>query len=154
MRKLDETQTILVVEDSDDDYEMMLDGFLQGKVIKNPIVRCEDGRDALNYLFHQPPYDDEDRYPLPGIILLDLNLPGIDGRGVLRRVKGDPTLSRIPIIVLTTSDDDKDVSDCYQLGANTYVQKPVDLSRFLAAIERLKEYWFEVAILPREAKYD
>lgn len=150
MKKLDQSQTILVVEDSDDDYEVMMDAFTEDSNIINPIVRCEDGRQALNYLFRREPYTDAEKWPQPGIVLLDLNLPGVDGRQVLRRIKAEPALRKIPVIVLTTSDDIKDIEECYALGANTYVKKPVDLSGFLEAIQRLKEYWFELALLPKE----
>ncbi len=83
------------------------------------------------------------------MILLDLNLPGTDGREVLAEIKADPQLKQIPVIVLTTSSDDRDVRACYQAGASSYIQKPVDLDGFMQAIERLNEYWFEVVILPR-----
>ena len=83
------------------------------------------------------------------MILLDLNLPGTDGREVLAEIKADPQLKEIPVIVLTTSSDDRDVQACYQAGASSYIQKPVDLDGFMRAIERLNDYWFEVVILPR-----
>jgi CheY-like chemotaxis protein len=83
------------------------------------------------------------------VVLLDLNLPGTDGREVLNEIKSHPDLRQIPVIVLTTSSDDRDVSACYKAGANSYVQKPVDLDGFMRAIERLNDYWFEVVILPR-----
>jgi two-component system response regulator len=83
------------------------------------------------------------------VILLDLNLPGTDGREVLEEIKRDADLTRIPVIVLTTSSDQRDIDRCYQAGANTYIQKPVDLESFFRAIAQLKEYWFEIAALPR-----
>ena len=150
MEILEKLQSILVVEDSDDDFEIMMEGFDADTTFKNPVVRCEDGRDALNYLFHEPPYEDAEEHPRPGIILLDLNLPGIDGREALRRIKQSSKLSRIPVIVLTTSNDERDIQECYSLGANSYIQKPVDLGKFLEAVQRLKEYWLGVAILPKE----
>ena len=82
----------------------------------------------------------------------DLNLPGLDGRAVLRQVKADPSLRRIPVIVLTTSNAEKDVEQCYADGANSYVQKPVDIHGFVLAICRLKDFWFEIAILPKDAE--
>lgn len=150
MEKLNQFQSILVVEDSDDDYEMMMEGLLEDGTLKNPIVRCESGQEALDYLFGNSSGEGGEIQQTPGIILLDLNLPGIDGRQVLRRVKDDPASRKIPIVILTTSNDGRDIEECYSLGANTYIQKPVDLQRFLAAIQRLKEYWLEVAILPKE----
>ena len=90
-----------------------------------------------------------EKSPKPGLVLLDLNLPGTDGREVLRILKLDPVLRKIPVIVLTTSSADQDIQRCYDDGANSYVQKPVDLQGFVLAMTRLKEYWFEVAILPK-----
>ena len=113
--------------------------------LSNSIIRCEDGQEALDYC--QSEWTDST--PRPGIILLDLNLPGIDGRVVLKELKGNPRVRDIPIVVLTTSDDSKDIASCYDLGANTYIQKPVKLEAFFESIQRLKEYWFEIAILPR-----
>jgi two-component system response regulator len=83
------------------------------------------------------------------LILLDLNLPGTDGREVLGEIKQDEGLKRIPVLVLTTSTDERDIDKCYQMGANSYVKKPVDLDGFMTSIQRLKDYWFGVAILPR-----
>jgi two-component system response regulator len=150
MQRLREVQTILVVEDSDDDFEMMMDALTGNGGINNPVVRCEDGREALDYLLHRGEFEDAALAPTPGIILLDLNLPGIDGRQVLTTIKSTPALRTIPVVVLTTSDDERDVQACYALGANTYVRKPVDLGTFIAAVRRLKEYWLELALLPKE----
>ncbi|MBY6203290.1 response regulator [Halomonas denitrificans] len=150
MKNPDELQTILIVEDSDDDYEIMTEGLAAESRIRNPVLRCEDGREALAYLLREGDYSDPQRSPAPGIILLDLNLPGIDGREVLRRIKGTPRLRRIPVVVLTTSDDERDVEDCYELGANSYIQKPVDLDKFLFAIRQLTDYWLGIAILPKD----
>lgn len=146
--KVSTTQTILIVEDSEDDYEYTEQALREAN-LKNPIHRCVDGQDALDYLSHLKHEENKERRSFPGIILLDLNMPGIDGREVLRTVKGDDKLKRIPVIVLTTSSDEWDISECYKEGANTYIQKPVNIDNFLAAIRRLKEYWFEIAILPK-----
>jgi CheY-like chemotaxis protein len=143
-------QTILLVEDSPEDYAATVRAFKKAG-LANPIVRCADGDDALNFLHRRGPYADPARAPRPGVILLDLNLPGTDGRDVLAEVKADAALKAIPVIVLTTSSDERDVAGCYQAGANSYVQKPVSLERFFLAVQRLKEYWFEVVILPRPA---
>lgn len=137
---------ILIVDDSDEDYETTLRG-LRKAGLANPIVRCADGDDALDYLFQRGPYTDARR---PYLILLDLNMPGTDGRDVLQQIRDDSELRKIPVVVLTTSSDPRDIERCYAAGANSYVQKPVDLSGFMEAIRRLKEYWFEVVVLPRE----
>jgi two-component system, response regulator len=142
-------QPILIVEDSPEDYETTVRAFKKSG-LNNPIYRCEDGDDALDFLLHRGKYVDKDKAPRPGIILLDLNLPGTDGRAVLSEIKKDANLRTIPVIVLTTSDDGKDVESCYNGGANSYVKKPVDLDRFIQAIQRLKDYWFEVVVLPKD----
>jgi CheY-like chemotaxis protein len=143
-------QPILLVEDSPEDYEATERAFRRAG-LKNPIHRCTDGDEALDYLFRRGRYADPAASPKPGIILLDLNLPGTDGREVLDTIKQHDALRCIPVIVLTTSNDERDVAACYAAGANSYVQKPVDLEGFMKAVERLKGYWFEVVILPREA---
>jgi len=139
---------ILIVDDSDEDYETALRG-LRKAGLANPIARCVDGDDALDYLFQRGAYSEA---PRPYMILLDLNMPGTDGREVLEQIKADPKLRKIPVIVLTTSTDERDIERCYEIGANSYVQKPVDLSGFMEAIRRLKDYWFEVVVLPKNGE--
>ena len=141
MALADGVQTILIVEDSEDDYEATIRAFKRTN-LKNPIRRAASGTEALSILREGDAH--------PGLILLDLNMPGIDGRRILAIIKSDPFMRKIPVVVLTTSSDERDVEECYALGANTYIQKPVDLDGLFAAIHRLKEYWFEIALLPRE----
>jgi CheY-like chemotaxis protein len=138
-------QPILLVEDSPEDFETAERAFRRSG-LKNPIIRCADGDEALELLFRRGRFADA---PRPGVVLLDLNLPGTDGREVLAEIKAAPQLKHIPVIVLTTSSDDRDVQACYQAGASSYIQKPVDLEGFMRAIERLNDYWFEVVILPK-----
>ncbi|HEX4964322.1 MAG TPA: response regulator [Thermoanaerobaculia bacterium] len=142
------SQPILLVEDSPEDYETTERAFRKSG-LKNPIYRCADGDEALDFLHRRGRFSNPQTSPRPGVILLDLNLPGTDGREVLSEIKTDPQLQQIPVIVLTTSADDRDVEVCYRCGANSYVQKPVNLEGFMKAIERLNDYWFEVVILPR-----
>jgi CheY-like chemotaxis protein len=142
-------QPILLVEDSPEDFETTRRAFRKSG-LKNPILLCSDGDEALDFLHRRGRFADPAKSPRPGIILLDLNLPGTDGRQVLEEIKSTDALKQIPVIVLTTSSDERDVSACYRAGANSYVQKPVDLEGFLRAIERLNDYWFEVVILPRQ----
>jgi len=141
-------QTILVVEDSDDDFHATARAFKKSG-LANPVERCTNGDQALDYLFRRGAYTSPASAPRPGIILLDLNLPATDGREVLRQIKLDAELHKIPVIVLTTSNAEQDIRRCYDCGANSYVQKPVDLQGFVLAMTRLKAYWFEVAVLPR-----
>lgn len=142
-------QPILLVEDSPEEYEATVRA-LKKAGLANPLYRCEDGDQALDYLFRRGTYTDPATAPRPGIILLDLNLPGTDGREVLTEIKADEDLRTIPVIVLTTSTDERDIDLCYRQGANSYVKKPVDLEGFLRAIQRLRDYWFEVVILPKQ----
>jgi CheY-like chemotaxis protein len=144
------SQPILLVEDSPEDYEATVRAFMRSG-LKNPIFRCEDGDNALDFLHRRGRYENPEESPRPGVILLDLNLPGTDGREVLTEIKQSEELKQIPVIVLTTSNDARDVDSCYQAGANSYIQKPVDMEGFIRAIERLKGYWFEVVVLPQGA---
>jgi CheY-like chemotaxis protein len=141
-------QTILLIEDSPEDFEVTKRTFYRAG-LTNPIQWCGDGEDALDYLFRRGTYSDPDSAPRPGIILLDLNLPGTDGREVLRTLKVDPMLQKIPVIVLSTSSDERDINESYRDGANSYIVKPVDLDGFIQAIQRLRDYWFEVVVMPK-----
>jgi len=147
--KLPANKVILLVEDSPEDYEATMRAFKKSN-LKNPIFRCKDGQEALDYLFNQNQFQDKNQFPRPCIILLDLNLPKVDGREVLQKVKSDPSLKTIPVIILTTSDDDIDIQKCYELGANSYIRKPVDLINFFESIQKLSEYWFEVVLLLKD----
>jgi CheY-like chemotaxis protein len=139
--------TILLVEDNIDDYEAAIRSFKLAH-LDNPIHWRQTGADALDYLRGQGPRALEGAGPRPGLVLLDLNMPGIDGKRVLAIVKQDPDLKKIPVVVLTTSGDDRDVTECYELGASTYIQKPVDFAGLIGAVSRIKDYWFGVALLP------
>ena len=137
---------ILLVEDSPEDFETTRRAFRRAG-LRNPMLHCATGDDALDFLHRRGRYTAATA-PRPGIILLDLNLPGTDGRTVLAEIKAAADLSEIPVVVLTTSADRRDVEACYQAGANSYIQKPVNLDAFMAAIQRLYDYWFDVVILP------
>lgn len=139
---------ILLVEDSPEDAEATLRAFKRAGMA-NPFHHVGDGDAALDYLYQRGRYAAPGAAPRPGLILLDLNLPGTDGREVLAEVKKDDALRKIPVIVLTTSTDERDIEGCYRAGANSYVKKPVDLDGFMAAVRRLTDFWFEVVVLPK-----
>lgn len=139
--------TILLVEDNVDDHDAAIRSF-KAAHLDNPVDWCSTGQDALDYLRHQGAYAHKPAKALPALVLLDLNMPGIDGRTVLTTVKRDPKLRKIPVVVLTTSSDERDVKQCYDLGASTYIQKPVDFDGLIGAAARIKDYWFGIALLP------
>ena len=145
-------QVIVIAEDSDDDYEITVYALKRSGNLSNRIVRCENGQELLDYLkeTHGLSADPSAANETAGVILLDLNMPGIDGWTALKEIKSDQHLKKIPVIVLTTSDDERDIKECQAIGADTYLQKPVDLPGFLDAIKRLKDYEVEVAIRPQQ----
>lgn len=133
--------TILLVEDNDDDVELTVHAFRKSSVDSHIIV-AHDGEEALDYLFGQPASDGEQ--VLPAVMLLDLKLPGISGLDVLRRVRSTDQTRRMPVVILTTSDDENDIIDGYNLGVNSYIQKPVDFRDFSGVVDQLGLYWLTV----------
>lgn len=131
---------VLLVEDDLDDVAITRRAFEVARFV-NPLHVVRDGEEAMEFLQHTGRHADQSRAPRPGLIILDLNLPRLDGREVLRRIKADPQLESIPVVVLTTSGDKADVHSCYELGADTYVEKPVRFDEFLKAIATLQRYW-------------
>ena len=146
-----ESQLILIVEDNDDDFIATMRAFKKSNLV-NPVRRCTNGEQALDYLLQRGEFSAIGAAPRPNLVLLDLNLPGTDGREVLRAIKAAPELKKIPVIVLTTSNAEQDIEQCYAAGANSYVQKPVDFESFIRAIARLSEYWLNISILPKNIK--
>ena len=143
-----ELGTLLIVEDNPDDYEATVRS-LQNNHFANPIKWCGAGQDAWDYLMGEGKYTDQGEYARPLLILLDLNMPGLDGRALLSKVKANPALSSIPVIVLTTSADPSDIDACYDAGASSYIQKPVNFDGLEASMRAMAEFWFGVALLPK-----
>ncbi len=135
---------ILLVEDNPADARLTVEAFKEGKVSNNLNI-VVDGVTAMSYLRQEGDYAE---VPRPDIILLDLNLPRKDGREVLAEVKEDPDLRRIPVIILTTSRDEKDVIAAYNLHGNCYITKPADLDEFMEAIRSIEDFWLTTANLP------
>ncbi|MDT7043131.1 response regulator [Candidatus Nitronereus thalassa] len=137
------SQPILLVEDSPEDYEITQRS-LKSAGFSNRIQHCTDGDEALEYLVQCKTFEGNEAALYPGIILLDLNLPGTDGREVLAEIKADEVFTLIPVVVLSTSKDDRDIEACYALGANGYISKSLSAKEFLQAMIRLKEEWLDL----------
>ena|ERR1700722_15265912 len=131
---------ILLVEDNPDDEALTLRA-LQKNNIKNEVVVARDGVEALEYLFGTGKYSGRDTTVIPQVVLLDLKLPKIDGLEVLRRLRGDERTKLLPVVILTSSNEEQDRLTGYDLGANSYVRKPVDFNQFIDAVRELGLYW-------------
>ena len=121
---------------------------LEQSRIRNELYIVEDGEEALDYLLRRGRYEDPASSPKPDLMLLDLNMPKMDGKQLLKQMRADPKLRRIPVVALTTSKQESDIIRTYDLGANSYIVKPVDMDQFINAIKVLKDYWFQIVVLP------
>ncbi|MFQ4138577.1 response regulator [Nodosilinea sp. PGN35] len=139
---------LLVVEDSNEDFEA-LQRLLARLPLTIPIQRCINGDQALACLYRTGAYEDH-QLPRPGLIMLDLNLPGTDGREVLRRIKQEKMLKEIPIVIFTTSSNPQDIEDCYQYGVNSYIIKPINFAQLKRDVQVIVDYWFVVTTLPSD----
>lgn len=136
---------ILLVEDDPADAGLAKRALREGRIVCR-VSHVRDGVEAMDYLRGVGPFAGA---PRPDLILLDLNMPRMDGRAVLTELKKDPDLKTIPVVILTTSDVDRDVNASYLLGANSFITKPMDMDAFFDAIRSVEEYWFRVVRLPR-----
>lgn len=130
---------ILLVEDNPDDVELALHA-IEKNNIANPVKVIRDGEEALDYLFYRGRYEGAD-HDLPSLVLLDLKLPKVDGIEVLRHIKGDRRLKLIPVVVLTSSKEESDIVQSYDLGVNSYIRKPVDFDQFVETVKQIGFYW-------------
>ncbi len=137
---------ILLVEDSEPDVRLTKEAFRDAK-IRNRLWAVEDGVEAMDFLYQRGAHAD---VPRPDLILLDLNLPRKDGREVLREIKTDGSLKRIPVVILTTSKNEEDVLKTYNLHANCYITKPVEFNQFIKVVQSIKDFWFTVVTLSEE----
>ena len=135
---------ILLIEDNLGDVRLTMEALKEAKVV-NHLTVLKDGEEALTYLRRQGPYAHATR---PHLILLDLNLPRKDGREVLAQIKAEEPLKRIPVVVLTTSEDEQDVLKSYNLHANCYITKPVDLDQFIRVVRSIEDFWLGIVVLP------
>ncbi|MEM9088322.1 MAG: response regulator [Cyanobacteria bacterium P01_F01_bin.53] len=139
---------LLIVEDSDEDFESLQRILAKTCHVDAPIVRCYDGDDAIDFLHRTGTYASQPIKTLPSLILLDLNLPGTDGREVLTHIKQDKHLKILPVVILTTSSNPSDIDTCYRYGANSYLLKHMDLALLKESIHLLMDYWLKAAVLP------
>ncbi|OHD61897.1 MAG: two-component system response regulator [Spirochaetes bacterium GWF1_49_6] len=140
-------KSILLVEDNPSDVELTKRAFKKSSIVNNLVV-VNDGQEAIDYIFGTGKFEGRDTAILPTVILLDLKLPKIDGITVLRRIKSDTLFRRIPVVVLTTSNEDADLDACYDLGVNSYIRKPIDFNRFAEVVSELGLYWMVLNEIP------
>lgn len=138
---------ILLVEDNPDDVELTLRAFEKNE-FPHGVVVTRDGAEAIDYLFATGAYSERQREDLPSLILLDLKLPKLSGLEVLRKIRDDEMTKRIPVVILTTSDDDTDVINGYDLGVNSYIRKPVGFDVFMETVRQLGLYWLTLNKMP------
>lgn len=137
------SKIILLVEDNPSDVALTQRAFTKSHVV-NELVVAEDGQEALDYLFGAGAYAGRDITETPALILLDLKLPRVDGLQVLRQIRADERTRRLPVVILTTSKEEPDVAQSYDLGANSYIRKPVDFTQFIEAIQHMGLYWLVI----------
>ncbi|MDJ0882471.1 MAG: response regulator [Gammaproteobacteria bacterium] len=140
-------KTLLLVEDNPDDEALTIRA-LKKHNLANEIVVARDGQEALDYLFAEGDYRERDMYQLPQVILLDLKLPKLDGLDVLERIRKNPITEHVPVVVLTSSNEQQDKVQSYNLGANSYVRKPVDFEQFIEAARQLGLFWLVLNEVP------
>ena len=139
---------IMVVEDNEDDLELAIRAFKRNHLV-NEVVVARDGVEALDYLFGTGPHAGRDLCIMPEVVLLDLKMPRLGGLEVLRRIRADERTRFLPVVVLTSSDEEKDMIDSYHYGVNSYIRKPVDFEQFTEAVRQLSLYWMVLNQCPR-----
>ncbi len=141
--------TILMADDDPDDRLMTKEAFEKNR-LNNSLYFVEDGVELMDYLYRRGKYSELSDMPLPGLILLDLNMPKKDGREALKEIKADPQLRHIPVVILTTSQAEEDIFTTYDLGASSFIRKPVSFEELVKIIKTFTEYWLEIVKLPPE----
>lgn len=139
---------IILVADDDEEDRMLLEDAMKESRIVNTLFFVENGEELIKFLLNQPPYEDKKKYPKPGLVLLDLNMPKKDGREALKEIKDHPKLRRIPVVILTTSKAEEDILRTYNLGVNSFITKPVTFDAFVETISTFGKYWLEIVELP------
>lgn len=144
---------ILLVEDDPAEAELTMRSLRQQEVASHLVIQVRDGEEALDFLFCRGLYAGRNPEDPPSLVLLDLKLPRVDGHEVLRRIKSDDRLRSLPVVVLSSSDHERDLHECYRLGANSYIQKPVDHEKFQHIVRALGLYWFLVNHMPPASSF-
>lgn len=147
MQKAKIAVPILIAEDDEEDRMLVEEAMNESHLI-NPLFFAGDGEEVMDFLYNRGKYTDKTKYPTPGLILLDLNMPKKDGREVLSEIRQDPNLKKIPIVVLTTSKAEEDILRTYNLGVNSYITKPVTFDGLVEIVRNLGKYWFEIVTIP------
>ena len=149
MKNADKNTMVILIADDDPEDRMLVKEALEESRLKNKMAFVENGEELLDYLQNRGKFADKEAYPIPGLILLDLNMPKKDGREALKEIKADPHLRIIPIVVLTTSKAEEDILRTYNLGVSSFIAKPVTFSGLVDAMRTLSKYWFEIVELPK-----
>ena len=147
------TVTILMADDDEDDFMLAREALAESR-LANDLHLVRDGEELMDYLYRRGKYVERQLAPRPGLILLDLNMPKKDGREALREIKADSKLRQIPIVVLTTSKAEEDIYRSYDLGANSFITKPVTFSALVEVMKTIGRYWFEIVELPLQQAGD
>lgn len=148
MPEIKPSDYILVVEDSEADF-FRIERAIKKSIIQNPLIHIDHGDDARDYLLRTGKHADDPSVVTPSLILLDINLPGMNGIEILKIIKKTDGVKRIPVIVMTTSQEEKDIEECYDYGANSYIVKPFSNKGFLEAMDRIGKYWFSAVELAK-----
>ncbi|WP_162052538.1 response regulator [Pontibacter pamirensis] len=145
----DKKSIIILIADDDAEDRMLVGDALEESRLKNNVHFVENGEELMDYLHHRGKFNDKTKYPTPGLILLDLNMPKKDGREALKEIKEDEHLRLIPVVVLTTSKAEEDILRTYNLGVSSFITKPVTFASLVDVMKTLSKYWFEIVELPK-----
>jgi CheY-like chemotaxis protein len=141
-------QITIVMADDDPEDQLLAQRAMESARLLNPFICVDDGVELLDLLNNKPPFEDATEFPKPGLIILDLNMPRKNGQQALKEIKADPSLQNIPVVVLTTSKADEDVLRSYNLGASSYICKPVNFEKLVGIMKSLGNYWFSIVESP------
>lgn len=144
-------KVILLIEDNPDDEMLTLRAMKKNNIL-NEVIVLRDGEEALDYIFAKGKFEGRDAAEVPQVILLDLNLPKVSGLEILKKIRGDERTRLFPVVVLTSSNSEKDMVESYKLGANSYIRKPVDFDQFVDSVKQLGLYWLVLNEIPADAK--